>query len=419
MKKILHISTDDKRGAGSAVIRIHSTLIKKEGIKSKVLCMNKTINDSNIISDENFFLKLFFLKIFNRVESLLGFFDKKYYFFNKGRNSIRTVEKFESLLPFAPDIIILYWISGFLDIKVIREYLYKNNCTIYWYLLDMEPMTGGCHYSWTCTEYQKKCDNCPAVCNFYQKIPLRNFSIKKDIVASANIQVISPSSGVSLQLEESTIFKDMPKHHIMLGVDEKVFKPLPLIEINKIKNKYGIPIDKKVIFFGATNINEERKGGQYLKEALRLVANKGIKSVVLLTAGRKSSLIEFKNINFRCIHVGYLEGDSQLASAYQVADLFISPSMQDSGPMMVNESILCGTPVVAFNIGVALDLVITNETGYLAEVGEVNDLARGIVKIIGLSPIKLAIMKKKCRAVGMNKTSMRVISEKIISLISN
>ena len=182
----------------------------------------------------------------------------------------------------------------------------------------------------------------------------------------------------------------------------------------KLLNEY-----KKVIFFGATNINEERKGGQYLKEALRLVANKGIKSVVLLTAGRKSSLIEFKNINFRCIHVGYLEGDSQLASAYQVADLFISPSMQDSGPMMVNESILCGTPVVAFNIGVALDLVITNETGYLAEVGEVNDLARGIVKIIGLSPIKLAIMKKKCRAVGMNKTSMRVISEKIISLISN
>ena len=60
MKKILHISTDDKRGAGSAVIRIHSTLIKKEGIKSKVLCMNKTINDSNIISDENFFLSCFF-----------------------------------------------------------------------------------------------------------------------------------------------------------------------------------------------------------------------------------------------------------------------------------------------------------------------------------------------------------------------
>ncbi|HAK12692.1 MAG TPA: glycosyl transferase family 1, partial [Chitinophagaceae bacterium] len=39
--------------------------------------------------------------------------------------------------------------------------------------------------------------------------------------------------------------------------------------------------------------------------------------------------------------------EQALAKYYQLADLFISPSIEDAGPMMILESLPCGTPVIA------------------------------------------------------------------------
>ena len=56
-------------------------------------------------------------------------------------------------------------------------------------------------------------------------------------------------------------------------------------------------------------------------------------------------------------------------------------SIEDSGPMMINESIMCGTPVVCFDMGVARDLVHTGRTGYRAALRDSSDLAFGIREV--------------------------------------
>jgi glycosyltransferase involved in cell wall biosynthesis len=45
---------------------------------------------------------------------------------------------------------------------------------------------------------------------------------------------------------------------------------------------------------------------------------------------------------------------------------------------MINESIMCGTPVVSFRMGVAEDLIINGETGYIVKLKNIRDLANGI-----------------------------------------
>jgi len=105
--------------------------------------------------------------------------------------------------------------------------------------------------------------------------------------------------------------------------------------------------------------------------------------------------------------------------AYQMADIFVSPSIEDSGPMMINESIMCGTPVVSFNMGVASDLVITNETGYLAMLRDAHDLANGIRELLTLSDKNYQLMKKNCRQVGMEKTSENSQISKLINIFGN
>jgi glycosyltransferase involved in cell wall biosynthesis len=99
--------------------------------------------------------------------------------------------------------------------------------------------------------------------------------------------------------------------------------------------------------------------------------------------------------------LGYLNED-ELIKAYQSAYIFVCPSLEDSGPLMVNQSIMCGTPVVAFNMGSASDLVKTGETGNLAQYADIHDLAKGIDYMISLDNYKYSEMSLKCRSLGLN-----------------
>ena len=72
---------------------------------------------------------------------------------------------------------------------------------------------------------------------------------------------------------------------------------------------------------------------------------------------------------------------------------------------MINQAMMCGTPVVAFSTGVALDLVITGKTGYRAKCGDSKDLAIGLSYILDLSENHLKIMKDNCRSLALELMS--------------
>ena len=283
----------------------------------------------------------------------------------------------------------------------------------------MAPMTGGCHYSWDCKGYTDNCLNCPAV-NFINKsLPSDTINYKNKMIREIKLEPISPNRWLTKQLKHSQLFKHKKIHEIMLGINPEIFKPISKKDMMSIKLKYHLPINKKIIFFGASSLNEMRKGFSYLIKALEFISkNKLIEvdSVIILTAGKDLPKNIFRNIAFTHKHIGYLNKDEELANAYQMATVFVSPSIEDSGPMMLNESIMCGTPVVSFKMGVAEDLVLDGETGYISELRNFKELANGIVKIINLDNHKYEEMKKKCRSIGLEKCSTEVQIQKLISL---
>jgi glycosyltransferase involved in cell wall biosynthesis len=150
-----------------------------------------------------------------------------------------------------------------------------------------------------------------------------------------------------------------------------------------------VPRDKKVLFFGTALLTDSRKGMSYLSDALEILGRNlkkteggwGRDDILLLIAGEKGGGL-FDALPFRKIELGYLRGDAALALAYQAADLFVCPSVEDAGPMMIPEAMLCGTPVVAFDTGGAPDLIRPHENGYLAKRRDSNDLADGIRRLL-------------------------------------
>ena len=65
-----------------------------------------------------------------------------------------------------------------------------------------------------------------------------------------------------------------------------------------------------------------------------------------------------------------------------MAHLFVSPTKAEAFGLVLLESMACGTPVVAFDVGGVPDLVRPGRRGYLAEAQSAEDLARGISTLL-------------------------------------
>lgn len=405
----VHFSTYDRGGAAQAAYRFHSNLVAS-GHQSSFFVMYKTCTDENVITSKYRWSSTI-SKIKNRLKIKLHIYKEKYSFYNEEFNNKMDFDFYKKNINFKPDAIILHWVTEFVDLKVIKQLQDEYNVPIFWYLMDMAPMTGGCHYAWDCDGYKDLCQACPAVEWPYKGLPVTLLKYKKELLDSMDIKVLSGTGWLKKQLLNSTIFKKKSIYDLMLGIDIDVFKPVDENTKKSVREKYGITSDCKVIFFGASKIHDERKGFMYLIKALESLSaddNLNRTNLAIVTAGKIENENVFANIKIKHFHLGYLKGSKELAQAYQLADVVVSPSIEDSGPMMINESVMCGTPVVAFDMGVASDLILTNETGYLANLKDVDDLAYGIKNLIELNEDECMLMQGKCRDIAMKKTSEHV-----------
>jgi len=206
---------------------------------------------------------------------------------------------------------------------------------------------------------------------------------------------------------KSGLFKKIDKIYPI--IDENLFKPQDKEFLKKENNYSG----KIILFFGELSVNDERKGYSYLVESLQLLARKRPEladKILLLVAGNDTELPELNGFNVKI--TGYLSFE-QLAKFYAMADIFLSPSVQDAGPMMLNQALLCGTPAVAFEMGTACDILNSN-TGYVAKFRDSEDFYKGIISIIDKSKEELDLMSKECRSQSLKKYSYKVFRDEIV-----
>lgn len=99
--------------------------------------------------------------------------------------------------------------------------------------------------------------------------------------------------------------------------------------------------------------------------------------------------IEFTSeLGISTISLGYISSDRLKSIAFSAADLFIFPTRADNLPLVLQESMACGTPMVSFKIGGVLDLVRHKVTGYLAAPEDTGDFCNGIVTLLEDEPLR-------------------------------
>ena len=363
----------------------------------------------DIISMETFYL-FWKKKFINKVKKIVGLnkkinTNKRYHFHDIDLQ--KTFYKSGKLLKKAnikPDAIILLFSNNFINARNIYELHQMTGKPVFKMMYDTAPLTGGCHYSWDCIGYQNGCGNCPGLfSNDPNDITQRNLIYKKAYFDKTDISIVLASEWQYLQATKSMLFKDHAIHKILISINPEIFRPVPR-EVSR--EKVGIAAGKKVIFFGAKNFTDERKGFSYILEALKILKEllksdpELMDKVFLLMAGEDTEKLK-EQLPFENKNLGMLDNNYGVASAYQAADVYVCPSIEDAGPSMINQSVMCGTPVVSFAQGVSLDIVITGKTGYRARLKDSADMAKGIYEILKMPDEEHLKLKNNCRELAI------------------
>ena len=144
---------------------------------------------------------------------------------------------------------------------------------------------------------------------------------------------------------------------------------------------------------------------------------KSVKSKLLILGdGPDVELVhEFINANPNLINKIKLLG--KVDNLYQIlkfADVFLLPSEQESFGLAALEAMAAGTPVISSNAGGIPEVNIQGETGFLAEVGNVEAMASYTIKLLSDEKLLAKIKKNaKARALEFDLVNILPIYEKM------
>lgn len=320
-----------------------------------------------------------------------------------------SVLSWDDLAPVADaaDVVHLHWVVGMLDHEQFGERV--GDKPVVWTLADMNAFTGGCHYSEGCEGYKRECRDCPLLggqTDFAHQVWLRK---KAAYARIRNLHIVCPSRWIFDRVSASSLLGDRPIHHITNAFPVDRFNATDKLVA---RARLGLPLHKKLVLFGADSLGNKRKGGLHLEAALTALKKQRIgQEVEVILFGSSSATLPVP-----AHPMGYISDDRQLALAYSAADVFVSPSDEDSGPMTVGEAMMCGTPVVAFKVGIAMEMITHRQNGYLADRGNATGLADGLRWALDADEAVRLRRGLQCRSVAVKFHDPRTAAERHVKV---
>jgi glycosyltransferase involved in cell wall biosynthesis len=286
---------------------------------------------------------------------------------------IKLIEKLD------PNIVHIHQVHGYyLHVPILFKYLRKSDRKIVWTLHDCWSYTGHCSYYTKigCQKWLKECHNCPQFSGYPKSYffdrSKEEFNLKKELFASMqNLHLVAISDWLKEEVSKS-ILAELPISVIKNGVDLEIFKP---IKFNKEleKKKRGIT-SKNVVIATGTTWNSSKGLEDYKKLGAKLPNN-----TTLLLVGIPTYLqVGFPNSTI-CIE--RTESKEELSLLYNIADVVLSLSYQESFGLTIPEGLACGTPGVAYR-NTALKEHISEHTGKLVMTGNIQEASQAIAEVI-------------------------------------
>ncbi|MFZ5940795.1 MAG: glycosyltransferase [Bacteroidota bacterium] len=376
--KVLHINTRDiSGGAALSLYEIHRQ-ISSMGISSDLLVQDRRSNDPSVVGfrySRKLTVRarrfLYGLRIRFEKAGISRRFMRKNELFS-GHRAPYTTELTAQLDGY--DLIVLNWVSDMIDYRAFFSYVKARRIPVIWRLADLNPLTGGCHYTYECRRYETGCGSCPMLSGKRAKDQsYRIWKEKERILAGVPtglLHLVTLSSWESGMASRSGLFGRFPLTQISNGVDLSVFSRKDKAGAKRL---LGIPENRFTLLLVAEFLETEYKGTGLAFEALKQLGNPG--NYFLLIVGNISA-VPFTGMDYHSF--GKVSDRKSLSVIYNAADVFIFPSLYETFGRTFLEAMACGAAFAGFASGGAADIVENGVDGYITEVKDSEHLRLSI-----------------------------------------
>ena len=142
----------------------------------------------------------------------------------------------------------------------------------------------------------------------------------------------------SLSEDFSKIKRNKKIVNLERGINKEVFKKIKINKVNFYK-KFNIPLENKILFFcGRVH---ELKGANFLAKIHKNLIEKGLPVTTILT-GENIHGDECKKIGGQDLIITNYLNQNEVANLMNICDLFVFPSLYETGPQVVMEAKSCG-----------------------------------------------------------------------------
>jgi glycosyltransferase involved in cell wall biosynthesis len=373
--RVIQLSTGHLGGAGLAARRLNDQL-NLHGINSTFIALAQTgyvpgVSENEI--ERNFAVRA--------LGSSLAAFQRSFSnqtLMSSISKSSSVVSKVRQLASPEDTIIQIHnWqnIIDFEDLGELQDLGFKIVLTLH----DQRFFTGGCHYSFSCSNYEKTCSGCPQAPKFFAFIPKYSlYQSRKVVFKRDSIRIVGPSRWIVDLAGRS---------NVLSSIESRVFpNVLGTTWLDTVRDISFKRNTKFTIGVASMNPDSYIKGGDIIQQVQSYLSTS------------EYSIIYLSNFN--------TEGHARF---WEQIDCLFVPSRADNSPNVIHEAKSLGIPILA------------SKTGGIPEILSGDDICFEIPERIG--PDFVTSIFGKARMLDRNFELNHVLVERIIArdsqIISN
>ena len=272
--------------------------------------------------------------------------------------------------------------NDFFDLRQLP--LLSKEIPIFFTLHDEWLFTGHCACTLGCDRWKLGCGECPDL-TIYPSIPRdgthHNWIHKESIFAKSNLYIATPSHWLMDRVKQSILAKGLIEGRVIPnGVDQVVFTPS---DRTSVRLRLGIKKDDAVVLFHCARDPSTNRFKDFvtIQRSIEIIITKyPDANLVIIGIGSDDAKEYFKSTKVRIC--GYIKNPEKVSSYYQAADVLLHASHADTFPTTILESLSCGTPVVATEVGGISEQVKHEVNGFLVGHQNAQDMADYAIKIL-------------------------------------
>jgi glycosyltransferase involved in cell wall biosynthesis len=248
-----------------------------------------------------------------------------------------------------PDAIHLHNLhGGYFDLRQLP--LYCKAAPTILSLHDAWMLSGHCSHSLGCGRWETGCGECPALW-IYPAVPRDetafNWGFKRTIYAQSRLNLAVPSQWLADRVRRSMLMPAVNELRVIpFGIDVETFTPG---DRAAARRAFGLDPARAVALVSASALRDRTwRDNEQFRGALERLGGAAAEAQ-WIALGEDGDDVQIGGVRIR--RVAAQHDDRELAAWYRAADLYVHPARADTFPLMILESLACGTPVIGTDVG--------------------------------------------------------------------